>query len=53
MMTECPNCESEMKCTFGETVDLVYYRPERRTRWTITEVWVCYNCTGDMEDDEE
>ena len=51
-MTSCPYCESEMTCKWEETLDLDYYDTTKRTDWTFTEMWSCYECPG-PEDEEE
>jgi len=51
-MTKCPYCDAEMTCQFSETEDLDYDEEDKVTRWTITELWKCYNCPGPKEEEE-
>lgn len=48
----CPYCGEEMTCKFSETNDLTY-TPDKVTRWDISELWLCYQCPGPKEDEDE
>ena len=49
-MTECPYCDNEMECRFGETMELDYDEETKCTNWHFAELWVCYDCPGPDEE---
>jgi len=51
-MVSCPYCGGKMSCKSDETVDLDYNGMTKRTAWTFTEMWVCYECPGPRKEDE-
>ena len=41
-----------MSCGFSETEDIDYDEENKMTRWTIVELWKCYQCPGPEGDEE-